>query len=552
MPHTPESTVYVGGGLFRAGVGSVPGWGVRVDGDRISQVLPDAALRSGADASTRIVELDGRFLSPGFIDAHFHPTVGGVELGLCELSAASSADECLELIRAYADANPELPWIVGGGWSMDLFPGGNPRREDLDRVTGGRPAMLANRDHHGHWANTEALRLAGVTADTPDPAGGRIERDPDGSPTGSLHEAAGELVNRLRPVTTEEEIAAGLLRGQALAFSLGVTGWQDAIVGASSVGPDNLSAYLTTATDGRLKARIGMALWWDRDRGLEQIDELVARRAHVAETAPWLRASAVKIMVDGVAENYTAAVSSPYLDAHGHVTGNCGHSFIDPAQLKEAVQRLDAFGFQAHFHALGDRAVTEALDAVAHARAVNGWSDTRPHLAHLQMVTLADVSRFTALGATANLQALWAQAESQMLELTLPYLDPALRDRQYPFADLLHAGVTLAAGSDWPVSSAFPLDAMQVAVTRHGEGANAVRLLPEQSLSLERIWAAYTQGSAWVTHREHDTGALDPGKLADFAILDRDPFAGDVEDIATARVTTTVVGGTTVYEETPA
>ncbi len=548
MVEVQQTRIYTGGSLFRSGLGSVTGWGVRTIGDRIDAVLPDRVLRAEADSTTEVVDLDGRFVSPGFIDAHFHPTVGGVEAGLCDLSEAGSAEECLRIIADYAAAHPDLPWIVGGGWSMDFFAGGNPRREQLDAVTGGRPATLANRDHHGHWVNSEALRLAGVTAGTADPEGGRIERDPDGSPSGSLHESAGELVNRLRPVPTENELVEGLLRGQQLAFSLGVTGWQDAIVGASSVGPDNLDAYLTAARDGRLRARIGMALWWDRDRGLEQIDDLIARRTRVREAAPWLRASTVKVMVDGVAENFTAAVSSPYLDAHGHATGNCGHSFIDPSQLREAVQRLDAAGFQAHFHALGDRAVTEALDAVEHAYKTNGPLDNRHHLAHLQMIRISDVPRFARLRAAANLQALWAQAEPQMIELTIPFLDESLRDRQYPFADLLRGGAVLAAGSDWPVSSANPLDAMQVAVTRRYTQGDGPALLAEQSIPLERIWTAYTSGSSWVTHREHESGALDPGKLADLAILDRDPFAGAPDAIHTARVTETVVGGTTVYE----
>lgn len=549
MAPVTTKRIYVGGAVFRSGFGSVRGWGVRTVGERIDAVLPDAALRSEVDAETEVVELDGRLVSPGFVDAHLHPVLGGLEAGLCDLSSARSAEECLRMVAEYAAAHPELTWIVGGGWSMDLFPGGTPRREALDGVTGGRPAILANRDHHGHWANTEALRLAGVDRTTPDPKGGRIERDADGAPSGTLHEAAGDLVNRLRPEPSGRALLEGLLRGQDIAFSLGVTGWQDAIVGRSPVIPDTLPAYLETAANGSLRARVGLALWWDRDRGADQIDGLIARRELVRNEAPALRASTVKIMVDGVAENFTAAVSAPYLDSRGHATANCGHSFIDPSQLDDIVRRLDALGFQAHFHALGDRAVTEALDAVEHALTANGRSDNRHHLAHLQMIRLADIPRFSALGAAANLQALWAQAEPQMTELTLPFLDASLRDRQYPFADLLYGGARLAAGSDWPVSSAAPLDAMQVAVTRSYPEGDGPALTPEQSLPLERIWTAYTHGSAWVNHREDLTGALDPGKLADLVLLDRDPFAAPADRIAEARISETVIGGRTVFRE---
>ena len=546
MSSEVRGRVYVGGSLFRSGIGSVPGWGIRTRGDRIEAVLPDEVLRREARAE-EVVELGGGLLSPGFVDAHYHPTVGGVEAGRCDLSEAASLEECLTLIAEYASAHPDVPWILGGGWSMDFFPGGLPHREQLDAVTGGRPASLANRDHHGYWVNSEALRRAGVTAATPDPVGGRIERDADGSPSGTLHEAAGDLVNALKPVISDEELAEGLLRGEQLALRFGITGWQDALVGQSSVGPDSFEAYLRAAEAGSMRVRLNLALWWDRDRGLEQIDDLIARRREVGERAPGVIARSVKLMVDGVAENFTAAVSQPYLDHAGHGTHNCGHSFIDPAQLKSIVQMLDAEGFQAHFHALGDRAVTEALDAIEHARTTNGRSDQRHHLAHLQMILIRDTQRFAELDATANVQALWAQAEPQMLELTMPFLDESLRDRQYPFGDLLRSGARLAAGSDWPVSSANPLEAMQVAVTRRYLEGDGPALTPEQSLTLEQIWTAYTRNSAWVNHREHDTGSLDVGKLADLAILDRDPFIGAAEEISAARVTETIIGGETVY-----
>lgn len=540
------TTLYVGGSIFRAGVGSVPGWGLRVAGDRIEAVLPDAALlaeRDGAD----VVDVRGGLISPGFVDAHYHPTVGGVEANGCDLSSARTAAECLERVAVYAAEHPEREWITGGGWGLGLFPGGTPTKDLLDSVVPDRPVILGNADHHGHWVNSRALELAGVTAATADPVGGRIERDDDGEPAGTLHEAAADLVERLVPPIAEDELLAGLLTGQRHAFGFGVTGWQDALVGTSNVGPDNLATYRRARRDGTLKARVRLALWWDRDRGPEQIDDLVERRARAAEAG--LDAGSVKLMVDGVVENYTAAVSLPYLDPCGHATGNRGHSFIEASALKEAVRLCDEHGFQCHFHALGDRAVTEALDAVEHALARNGRKDLRHHLAHLQMVTLQDVPRFARLGAAANLQPLWAQAEQQMIELTLPFLAESLRDRQYPFGDLLATGATLVAGSDWPVSSANPLAGMQVAVTRQYVENPSPPLLPEQALPLERIWTAYTAGSAWVNHREHDTGSLTAGRLADVVILDRDPFRLPPEEIAHARAVRTLVGGEVVHDQ---
>ncbi|MGZ6734895.1 MAG: amidohydrolase [Nocardioides sp.] len=539
------STLYLGGALFRTGVGSLPGWGLRVSGARIEAVLPDDVLLADRVSGDEVVDVRGGLISPGFIDAHYHPTIGGLDLNACDLTPATNAEECLAIVAAYAAAHPEREWIVGAGWQVPWFPGGLSTAAMLDAVVPDRPVLLANADHHGHWANSAALRIGGVSATTPDPTGGRIERDAAGEPTGVLHEAASDLVGEHLPPITEDAIDEALASGQRHALSYGITGWQDALVGRSGITADNLGAYLRARAAGTLKARVRLALWWQRDRGLEQIEDHVTRRALAAEAG--LDASSIKLMVDGVAENFTAAISRPYLDPCGHVTNNSGHSFISAEMLKEAVAALDAEGFQCHFHALGDRAVTEALDAVEYALERNGLWGNRHHLAHLQMVQIRDTSRFARLGAAANLQPLWAQAEEQMIEHTLPYLDASLRDRQYPFGDLLAAGVTLAAGSDWPVSSADPLAGMQVAVTRQYV-TELDPLLPEQALPLERAWTAYTAGSAWVNHLDHETGALVPGHLADLAILDGDPFAGPPHEISSHRVVRTVVGGETVHE----
>ena len=259
-----------------------------------------------------------------------------------------------------------------------------------------------------------------------------------------------------------------------------------------------------------------------------------------------LRCGTVKLMLDGVAENFTAAMTAPYRDACGCATGNAGLSFIDPAALPGYVTALDALGFQTHFHALGDRAVRDALDAIEAARAANGPRDTRPHLAHLQVVHPDDVPRFARLGATANIQALWAAHEPQMDELTIPFLDPALAARQYPFGDLRRAGARLAAGSDWPVSSPDPLQGIHVAVNRAHPGSGEPPFLAAQKLDLATALTAYTAGSAYVNHLD-DTGTLRAGQRADLVVLDRDPFEAPAEAIGDTRVALTYVRGAEVY-----
>lgn len=516
-----------------------------VDG-RIAAV--GAHARELAGPRTEHVDLSGKLLVPGFQDSHIHAIFGGLELGRCELSALSTASEYLAAIGEYARANPGQEWITGGGWSLDAFPNGLPTAAALDAVVPDRPVFLPNRDHHGAWVNSRALELAGITRDTPDPADGRIERDASGEPSGMLQEGALGLVESLLPPVSDEETDAAFDRAQALLHSLGITAWQDALVGTGLGQPDNFGVYLRAANSGRLTARVRGALWWERDRGAEQIEAFVERR-RIGRAAGDGRFNpgSIKIMQDGIIENGTAALTSPYCGCGSAGNSNSGLSFVDPELLRGHVTRLDSEGFQVHFHALGDRAVREALDSIEAARKANGPSAHRHHLAHLQVVHPEDIARFATLDAVANIQPLWACHEPQMDELAIPVLGPQRADWQYPFKSLLTSGARLAAGSDWPVSSPDPIQGIHVAVNRVTPGEDGAPLTPDQRLSLAEALTAYTAGTAYVNHLD-DTGRIAPGMLADLAVLDRDPFDGPSEAIHETRVAATYVGGTLVYE----
>ncbi|MFJ7066246.1 amidohydrolase [Streptomyces sp. NPDC101115] len=536
--------VFTGGPVFTGDPARTRAGSLAVTGERITAVGHDE-VRDLIGPGTEVVDLKGKLLIPGFQDSHVHAVYGGVELAECDLSGTTGVDEYRAIIAGFAAAHPDHEWITGGGWSLESFEGGLPTRQLLDSIVADRPVCLVNRDHHGSWVNSRALDLAGITADTPDPADGRIERDADGFPTGVLQEGASALVSRLIPPSTTADRVAGLLRAQALLHSLGITGWQDALLGEFSGKPDPSDAYVATALDGTLTARVTGALWWDRLRGAEQLPELVAQREKLSHGR--FRAGSVKIMQDGIAENFTAAMTSPYLDGCGCATANTGMSFVDPEALRGYVTELDALDFQVHFHALGDRAVREALDAIEAAVAANGRRGNRHHLAHLQVVHPDDIARFARLGALANIQPLWAAHEPQMDELTIPFLGPERAAWQYPFGDLVRAGATLVAGSDWPVSSPDPLAGLHVAVNRAEPGATDGRVfLPEQRLDLTTALAAYTAGSAHVNGHD-DAGSLRAGNLADLVVLDRDILTGPPEEIASARVEQTFVGGTRVY-----
>jgi predicted amidohydrolase YtcJ len=534
--------IFTGGPVYLGG--ARVGTGVAVTGDRISVVGAEAA-RALAGPHTEVVDLAGRLLLPGFVDAHVHAVNGGIELGQCDLSGAETTPDYLRLVAGHAAAHPAEVWVRGGGWALAAFAGGIPTRELLDAVVPDRPVYLVNRDHHGAWVNSRALELAGIDRHTADPVDGRIERDADGAPNGMLQEGAAHLVGRLLPAVTAEDRLAGLLRAQRLLHSLGITAWQDALLGSFNGMGDPSEAYLAAVAGGQLTARVSGALWWDRALGPEQIDDLLRRRALLA--APPLRARTVKIMQDGIAENHTAALLEPYLTPCGCAGSNRGHSFVDPAELGKYVAALDALDFQVHFHALGDRAVREALDAVATARETNGDRGNRHHLAHLQVVHPDDIPRFAQLGAVANIQPLWACHEPQMDELTIPFLGPARTARQYPFGALLASGARLAGGSDWPVSSPDPLQGIHTAVNRVAPGADAPVFLPEQRIGLAAALDLYTAGSAYVCHAD-DTGRIAEGYLADLAVLDRDPLRQPPERIADASVDLTFVAGRCVYE----
>ena len=556
MTQSPADLVLLGGPCFTGGAAGPRTSGVAVR-DGVIAALGERDARAAIGRRTRVVELNGRLVLPGFIDAHVHPVFGGAERLRCDLTGTRNAHEAVARVAAYAEANPDVPWIVGGGWSMDQFPGGAPSRSLLDAVVPGRPVFLLNRDHHDAWANSTALGLARVDRDTPDPIGGRIAREPDGSPAGALHEEAANLVGRHAPRLSEDDYLNALLEGQRYLHSFGITGWQDAIVGGYLGYDDILPAYLRAAREGRLTGHVTGALWWDRNRGLEQIADLVERRAAAAgldaavpQGAGGFKAATVKIMQDGICENLTAAMLGPYYDGAGHVTDNAGHSYLDATLLAQAVTRLDALGFQVHVHAIGDRGVREALDAFEQARIINGETGNRHHIAHVQVIHPQDVPRFRQLGVTANMQALWAAEDAQMRALNEPVLGAERYAQQYPFGALLRDGAMLAAGSDWPVSTPDPLQAVHVAVNRTTPDApiGTPPFLPDQALPLVDALVAYTAGSARVCHAETYAGSLEIGKRADLAVLDRDVFAAPSTQIGDARAVLTVAGGRVVYE----
>jgi predicted amidohydrolase YtcJ len=515
---------------------------VAVRAGRVAAAGPEREVAALRGPATRVLALDGGLVLPGFADAHVHTAAGGLELAQCDLHEVEPEAYPATVAR-YAAEQPAAAWVLGGGWVMDAFGTTGPHRGVLDAVVADRPVLLDSTDGHTAWVNSRALELAGITRATPDPPRGRVERDAAGEPTGALHEAAMDLVADLAPEPGPAEWEAAVERGQAHLHRLGITAWQDA-----AVGPEMLAAYRAVAERGRLTGRAVAALRWDVEAGAAQLPDLVERRR--TSTIGRLRASAVKIFADGVFENRTAAMLEPYLDGDGRPSANLGIGMLGADELARVVTALDGEGFDVHVHAIGDRAVRDTLDAFAAAAAANGRRDARHQIAHLQFVHPADRPRFRRLGVVANAQPYWSCLDGYMRELTLPFLDPERAGWQYPWASLRQAGAVLAFGSDWTVSTANPLEEIEVAVGRMVPGdPDGEPFLPGERVDLPAALAAFTSGSAYALRLEDQTGSVTPGRLADLAVLDRDPFDPAAGPLGGVRVLAALVEGEPVHAD---
>ena len=486
---------------------------------------------------TKVLDLGGTMVLPGFHDSHIHLISGGMGLKKCVLNGLTSQAEIFRKIKDYADANPGKTWIIGRGWELPSFPQANPTRDMLDKLIPDRPAIFRAMDGHSSWVNSTALRLAGVTKDTPDPKNGRIERDKKtGEPSGTLREGAQDLVEKFMPPSTDQDYEDGLQAGMSKANGFGIT----SILEADADDKDMETCAKFDRRD-KLTVRVFASLSVDPAKGLGQVPGLVAKRARY--DGRLLGADSAKIFADGVLESETAALLDPYLDRPGYR----GIPEIDPATFNPLAAALDKEGFQIHVHAIGDWGIRMTLDALEYAARMNGRRDARHHIAHLELIEPEDIPRFRRLGVVANFQSLWAYADPY-IKMTEPTLGPARSRWLYPIGSIVRSGGMIAGGSDWPVTSMNPLDAIQVAVTRRGldDGGGPV-WIPEEVVDLPTMLAAYTINGAFLGRREKATGSIEAGKAADLIVLDRNLFEIPPSEIHKARVLRTFLNGREVF-----
>ncbi|MCJ9429133.1 amidohydrolase [Kordiimonas marina] len=530
---------------------------VAVRNGAIVFVGTDAGAKAFIGPKTKVEDLGGKAVFPGFTDSHVHLPDGGAGIRGLALGSIMDVKTVLADVKAYADANPDLPVIFGAGWELSLFPDANPSKALLDAIVPDRPVVLGAADGHNSWVNTKALELAGITKDTKDPINGHIEHDADGNPSGTLREAAQALVMSIVPQPTEEDAEKNIEAGMHFQLSNGITSSIDAAIMADQ----NEAAYLKLSENPDLPQRMRVCLLAAKamvtsvvtpENAAETVKELDARRAQYRKHAKdRLNAECVKIFVDGVYENHTAAMIDPYVNA-AEGPEYRGRPNLSPEALDAYVTDLDADGFQVHMHAIGDRAVRMALDAVEAAEKANGPKDRRHQIAHLEIVRPEDIKHFKPLNVTADLQTLWHFADEYITDLTVPFLQKDLQRWIYPAKSFKDAGARIVWGSDWPVSTSDPFQSMEVAVTRQDPNADPAKseppLVPEEALTVDDMIQALTRGGAYLMNQENIRGSLEVGKRGDMIIVDHDPYKVKPVDIGSIKVLETFIDGKTVFK----
>lgn len=509
-------------------------------GDTIVYVGSDAGVAAFTGPRTRVIDAGGRALLPGFTDTHVHFVMGALGLERADLEGARDVAELRARLVRYRASHPGTGWVTGRGWNYAMFGAeALPHKRHLDDLFPDRPVFLSAYDGHTSWVNSAALKAAGITRDTPDPANGVIVRDANGEPTGALKEKASGLVSRLVPPPTRAEVARALRAGMQLANRLGVTR-------VHSAGGDFewLPVLDSLRAAGALTVRFDVGYRVEppmlRPSDVEAIT--AARERYRGE---WVSGGLVKLMVDGVIESHTAAMLDPYTDQ----PTTSGALFWDPDAFAMAVRTLDAQGLRLMTHAIGERAVRVVLDAYQGAARANGTRARVHRVEHVETVAALDIPRFGALGVIAGMQPLHAYPDINTDNVWAGNIGSERALRAWAWRRITDAGGRLAFGSDWPVVTLNPWPGVQVAVTRQTEdGRPPGGFVPSERLPLDAVLRAYTLGAAVAGAREGREGTLAVGKVADLVLLARDPFAATPSQLAAMTVDLTVSGGRVVHE----
>ena len=492
----------------------------------------DAALARRA-GHARVIDGGGRTLLPGLIDAHGHVMALGQALNQADLSTTTTLAAALATVKRFAAAHPDAAWVQGGGWNQVIWKLGRfPTAGDLDQAVADRPVWLSRVDGHAGWANSAAMKLAGITRDTRDPTGGRIERDAQGNPTGVFVDGATALIERRVPASTAQESAAMLDSALAALASVGLTSVDDAGIDLAT-----WQLYRRYADQHRLTARIYAMI-----HGTGKDFDIISRHGPlIGYGNDFLTVRTVKLYADGALGSRGAALLAPYSDD----PGNRGLLFQTPSALTAMIGKALGKHYQVAVHAIGDRANREVLDSFAAAYRLHGGQELRNRVEHAQIVALDDIPRFVPLQLIASMQPTHATSDMNMAEDRLGHQRMA---GAYAWRRFLQQGTVIAGGSDFPVESPNPFFGLHAAVTRqdhHDQPPGG--WYPQQRMTLIEAFRAFTLDAAYAAHQEHTLGTLEPGKWADFILVDHDIFADAPERLWSTRVLQTWVAGKQVF-----
>ena len=511
---------------------------VAVLGDRIVAVGSSSEVDAWRGPSTRMIDAGGHLLLPGFNDAHVHFVSGGLQLASIDLNDATSPEEFARRIAERAKATPQGEWILGGDWDETKWtPAQLPTKELIDSVTPNNPVFVTRYDGHMGLANSVALRLAGITAQTPDPPGGVIVRDAEGNPTGALKDAALDQLDKSIPPLTHEQRVQAVKRALAHAASLGVTSLQEMDDNGEEL--ENIAVYAELLQRGELTARIYAAPL------IKYVDDLAKIGVRHAFGGPYLQIGALKTFADGSLGSSTAYFFEPFTDQPNN-RGLLSDAMQPLSLMRERMMKADAAGLQICTHAIGDQGISIILDLYSEVETAHGPADRRFRIEHAQHMAAKDFDRFAKLSVIASVQPYHAIDDGRWAEKRIGH-DRA--SRTYAFRTFLNHGVRLAFGTDWNVAPLNPMLTVYAAVTRATlDGKNPDGWFPEQKFTLPEALEAYTMGSAYAEFQENEKGSITAGKLADMVLLSDDLFSIPPEQIRNVKVLKTILGGKVIWD----
>ena len=500
-------------------------------------VLGDTALSQSFDNE---VDLEGKFLTPGFIDAHAHPLFAGRESQGPVVNGLQSVEEIVAAVSAFVRANPEKNWIIGGAYEASIISAGDFEASWLDKASREIPIVLHAVDHHTVWVNSKALEVSGITSATKDPDGGTIARYDDGTPKGTLREpSAIDLILMHAPKRSLHDDVEAIEWACNQYLSSGVTSMTDAWV-----EPGMPEAYIAAAKSGALSIDTNLFFLAQPDSWRTNLPDFIRFREEINQlgSASKLHGKTVKFICDGALSAGTAALLEPYLDDQS----SKGLLIWDDDELIDAMVAVDIEGFQIHAHAIGDAAIKQALNAIEAVIRINPPRDRRPVIAHAQLIDPVDLPKFALLGVIANIQPLWTYLDPMNVQLIEPRIGSERNNKQYQLKSLQESGARISFGSDWPVTSHLPLLALAVPVHRSAPGSKKA-WSPHEAISLEDSLVHYTEDAAFQNY--WSKGVIRLGADADFVVIDKNPLSTDPREIASLEIIETYVAGISQYCE---